>query len=109
MGSDKSGWNRDWTLRLGDLLNPEGAKVCRAWLAHLAGMPVKKCDALVGCDNDAQFWVDFHGCYSCCICDEHLKSWVFEVNAAIAQGGAFCDECRIVYTALPRVMSWRLI
>jgi hypothetical protein len=96
-------------LSLSELLDPGGAKLCREFLAQLAKAPVKKCDALVGCENEAQFWVDFHGCYSCCICDEHLKAWVLEVNSAISQGGAFCDECRIVFSLLPRTMSWRLI
>lgn len=107
--ADPSGWNLEWAKSLGELLDPEGARICRAWLAHLGNMPVKMCDALVGCENTAQFWVDFHGCYSCCICDEHLKQWVLDVNAAIGNGGAFCDECRIVFRALPRVMSWRII
>jgi hypothetical protein len=96
-------------LSLSDLLNPLGAAICREFLIKLGQAPVKKCDALVGCENTAQFWVDFHGCYSCCICDEHLKTWIFEVNNAISQGGAFCDECRIVFSALPRVMSWRIV
>lgn len=83
---------------------------CRDFMANLAEMPLKKCNALVGCSENAEWYVDFHGCEGVCTCGEHKDIWVYEINSVLSdRGEVHCPGCDRVFTILPRIMNWRKI
>lgn len=73
-------------------------------------MPLKTCDATVGCEEVVSTYVDFHGCDSAAVCDEHLHVWVFEINHALStQGEVPCTDCGQSFTVLGSIMKVRNI
>jgi hypothetical protein len=101
-----SGRNPHWVRTLGDITAAE----CREYMAQTAEIPLKKCDALLGCSKPAEWYVDFHGCEGVCACDEHKAIWVYEINSTISdQGEIPCLGCNHSFTTLPRIMNWRPI
>lgn len=101
-----SGFNKLWTESLGDMEPQE----CRDFMAKIAEAPAKRCDALLGCDKSAEWYVNFHGCENVCTCDEHREIWVNEIHTALVdQGQIPCVGCGKSFTSLSKVMTWRRI
>lgn len=100
-----SGFNAKWVNSLTDM----PAEACNEYMANLADMPLKSCDATVGCKETVEYWAWFHGCDSLAICKRHLESVVYEVNTNIARGASSCNTCGKPYGYLGAVMKWRVI
>lgn len=66
-----------------------------------------KCAALVGCEEQAQFWVNFHNCDDMLICEQHLNQWLGWVEETEAP--YWCWDCRKTFDSVPRFLEWRFV
>jgi hypothetical protein len=105
----QTGFNPQWVDTMPDLLSPAGIVLSNQYLAELQTMPLAPCEAAWGCSNAAGFYVNLHGCASLLICEHHLNEWAQIVLEALQHGGAFCDDCRLIYPSLFSFMIWRLV
>lgn len=64
---------------------------------------LSECEALVRCDEPAQFWVNFHGCDNALICEAHLNQWL----EWIEDGHLYCNYCRKRFGSVPAFLNWR--
>lgn len=102
----KSGLLGEWVDSLSDI----SAIEMRGIMASIAQIPMKTCDALIGCSMPAVWWVDFHGCDGEAACDQHKKDWVWEVVSALGQQGVVpCPDCNQSFSNMGDIMTWRVI
>lgn len=107
---ERSGWNRAWVDSLPDPFSAESVALSYQFMAELQTMPLAPCEAALGCPCAAGFHLDLHGCWSGLICEYHASEWMQIVLEALnLYGGAFCDECRLVYKSLAQFMEWRFV
>jgi hypothetical protein len=102
---ERSGWLKAWVYSLKDITAAE----MRDYIAELAEMPLKTCDAFIGCDEPAEYFINFHGCDSLTLCKEHKEALVYDTNAQMAAGGKTCHVCGNFFNIVPTLMKWNLI
>jgi len=58
------------------------------------------CEQLTGCDQDADWHIQYHSCSDVLLCDAHFKGWAEEVTAKCLLGAVRCCHCSGIFPSL---------